>query len=188
MRRWGVIFWTGLIVACAVPATAAPIVLQGRAPQTIDGEVFTFDFADLVSPDGSAGTFTVWARGDYGDNEHEYLSWSIDGLLDGFAGGFLPTGRSHGDPFDFVIHHGLNDVEFQRTYEIGAPQLDALVGDGLTSIFVGLDRYVNAPLNSAAAFVDVKLTYHSVPEPGALLLFGIALTGLAARSARWRRM
>lgn len=175
-------------------AQAAPISVSQLTNQTVVGENFNFNFLGLAASDGTGGTFTLHAQGDYDGRDDETLTWDIDGLLAaGPVGGFCSTGITAvctspngaannggvGGPFDFVnVVQPLGNVEFQRTYTLDALTLDAILADGMANIFVDLAN--NIGFFNPPNFVEVTLSYESrsVPVTGTLALFALGLLGL----------
>jgi hypothetical protein len=180
------LFASGLLVAgFAVHAEAIPVVFNGTQVQTLDGQDFTFTFLAAPPSNGTGGTFVVHAQGDYDGAATEALTWSIEGIaLGGPVGGFV-GGVGVGGPFDFVaVFQPLGNLEFQVTYSLLPGALDAILADGMISIFVNLDDSVG--LFQPPNFVELTLSYETgspVPEPSTLLLLA---SGLAAGSRKLR--
>lgn len=177
-------------------AAAATIVAPTNALQVVAGEDISLTLSGLAQSDGTGGTLSVFARGDYEDSNSakrpgESLSVDVEGtLLAAQLGSFDPSnpGVGVGGPFDFFIQIQPNlEVEFQRTFALSGAFLDALLADGTVNVLLDLGDDVNI-INSNSR-VNIVLKYEEaleispVPLPAGmpLLLAGLAGMGLLRR-------
>ena len=67
----------------------------------------------------------------------EVLSWDIESILSVSAlGGFVNGSGGIGGPFDFVnVFQDKRNIEFQRTYDVSAVDLQQILTDGSLNIF-----------------------------------------------------
>lgn len=181
---------TALLVV-AGQTQAGLITLNELQDQTVAGQNFTFVFNPAGLSDGTDGTFTLHARGDYGDSnasarDDENLDWSIEGIAGaGPVGSFNANGSGGvGGPFDSVILHSTSrDYEFTRTYTISGADLLAITADNAVTISVDLGGSVGTL--ELPRFVEVTLEYNMVPEPSSIALLGMG--GLSLVGHGWRR-
>lgn len=172
----------GALAAMAGAASAAPVTRTDLQTQTVAGQNFNFVFSGLAASDGTGGTLVLRAQGDYDGGAAETLAWDAEGVVGAAAvGGFVAGMNGVGGPFDFAnVFQGGGNIEFQRTYNLSALELDTLLADGTLSIFVDLASTVG--LFQAPNFVEFTLSYNSseIPVPAALPLFAAGLAGFGA--------
>ncbi len=185
----------GLVASAAqaVPVTVSDLQLQAdkTVPQT-----FTFDFTGLAASDGTGGTFTITARGDYGAQSSEYLIWTAESAIDGLTsekiGICSNAGVCTGSPDSVTVFLNDADYQFTKTYTISGAELTALLADGAISVSVLQGPSVNSPNVKAPPFVEISFSYNTgvsaVPLPAALPLFlsGVGGIGFLARRRKNR--
>jgi hypothetical protein len=180
-------------VAVASHASAATVSATTSEPQTVEGQDFALSLAGLAPSDGTGGTFSLYARGDYQDNENFYMTEFLDLDLEGlFSAGPIGAFNSDngnpglGGPFDLFNEYSTNtDVDFQRTFALEGALLDTLLADGQLDAMISLSDDVG--LFGPSPQVGITLTYSTamaaVPLPASLplLLGGFAGFGLMRR-------
>ena len=84
-------------------------MLNDSAPQTVGGQNFVFSFGGQPPSDGTGGTLTIHARGDYDPGTAtEFLTWDIDSLGIGSAAGPAIGGTT------IIQNLGINEVDCSR--------------------------------------------------------------------------
>ena len=143
------------------------------------GQGFDFTFDNLPQASNFAAVFLVHARGDFAHSRTiagESLTWNLDNVVTGGpVGVFVSPSNSNsitssvGGPFDFVIYNGgISDIEFQRSYQISGADIVNITADGTADISVDL-----GPNVGGGGFIEVELSYQSIPEPNSCVAFGI---------------
>lgn len=180
-------------------AQAATVIAATNELQTVAGESFNLSLLGLGPSDGTGGTLSIYARGDYEDfgTDSEFLNVDAEGLFTAGPLGSLAFDATtnvflsgSGGPFDFAQKFGSNDAEFQRTFALSGALLDALLGDG--QVDVGLQLSDPVDIITADSRVNIILKYESasetavVPLPASLplLLAGLAGFGVLRRRAK----
>lgn len=182
--------WAILLLGISVNAAAVPIVVSQLQNQTATGQLFDFALTAPLS-DGTGGTLSIRARGDYGDDNDptfEVYSWHAENLLGaGPIGGFDGNGDGVGGRFDggLITHAANRNYEFTRSYALTGAELLALTADGLFGLSVQLGGGVNVGLEPGE-FTEVTLAYASdvvIDEPASvgLLVAGLVLAGSLRR-------
>lgn len=184
-------------LALSAAATAATIVAPTNALQVLSGEDISLSLTGLPGSDGTGGTLSVYARGDYEDSNPakrpgESLSVDVEGtILSSQLGSFDPNdlGVGVGGPFDFFNQIRPNlEVEFQRTFTLSGAFLDALLADGTVNVLLNLGDDVN--VINADSRVNIVLKYQEaielspVPLPAGMPLLLVGLTGLGLLARR----
>ncbi len=164
------------------------ITLNGLEQQTVAGENFTFSFSPIAISDGTSGTLTIHARGDYDPGTStEFLTWDIDSLGIGSTAGPTIGGVT------IIQNNGINDVEWEQSFIISGVNMLSITADLLASILIDLNGNQTSGVGVGVGpneFVEVTLSYNSptaVPEPASLTLFGMGALGLVAGAIRRRR-
>lgn len=176
IRRLVAPFLSILFLICVAGESQASFSVSGSETQTVSGENFNFLFAGLPQPfDGSGGTLTIRARGDYGKSTpDEFVTWDFDSL--GIGGDIGPvlgaTIIAEYPPAPF------NDTEWTQSFAISSPDLFTALVDDAVSIDVNLNFENFLGVNccfsdTGIPFVEVALEYRPVPEPTGALLFAI---------------
>lgn len=135
-------------------AASADVILTDRAAQSVAGQNFTFTFTPVQPSDGSDGTFTIRARGDYGTGvASEYLTWDIDGIMSDTSSPYYGA---------TVLHsYNSNDVEWQQAFVVSGADLVAMTSDSVITITVDLSSAVDYQIDPARHYVEVTLAYNS---------------------------
>lgn len=175
------------LLLCASPASATPVL--------VDGSWHEFGFNAAVSAAASCGGFCVPTTNPVAE-QTSAPSWTFSGsatltVLDLFNAG------DRFEAFDFgvslgttsvVANTGLitcaNDIACALA-DLAYSRLVLDLGGGPHSLTINVIQNASSTFGGAAVF---QLRPTSVPEPATLLLFGIALTAIGARVARWRRV
>ncbi len=171
-----------LLLNAAVEATVVNLA-TGKQPQTQDGQVFNFNFSNVLLSDGTGGVLSFKARGDYSLDFSRFENITIE--IDGEA--FGPYGSSASN---LIESFNDEDNEWGLSTSVPASLIDAWTSDGLIDMVVTLSRSVE--INLAAQlpksgylfepYIDVVLSYTTaVPLPlsiwffatGVISLFGI---------------
>lgn len=179
-----------LVLATGSEAKSSVIVLNETKAQTVGGEDFNFIFTPIAAADGTGGTLTIHARGDYDPSTStEFLTWDIDSLGIGGAAGPTIGGVT------IIQNNGINDVEWSQSFAISGLNMLTITSDFLASILVDLNGDDTSGVGHGFQpneFVEVTVTYNSaaastVPEPASLTLVGLGAFGLFAGAIRRRR-
>ena len=145
-----------VLVCLLVLASAATAeTLDDCRDQTITGQNFILSFPAVELSNGTDGTFTIHARGDYSVSwpQDEYLTWDIDGLCSG-------TGApAYGSVIQIYNH---DDVEWEQTFTVSGACLSAATADSSVNINLDLSSQVHI---YGPSFVCVELTYGSSCAP-----------------------
>lgn len=170
---------------CISAVAANATTITQTAPQTSDGQQFSFVFNGLSTSFTGGGTLTFTARGDYSPtfssaaNTLETLAGSAEGINFGNMGF---------DDADTRTAFRFDDNLWSRSFALSNAQLTTLLADGVLIVDAFLTSGVNL-FNPATAYAGVSFDYTpgaaAVPEPATLGLFGLALAGFGA--ARRRR-
>jgi hypothetical protein len=188
----------GVVLSFISFANAELITVSELQTQDVDGQNFNFSLNGLDSSNGTGGTFTIHARGDFNDRnsqDNETLSWDIESIFSASGiGGFNQAVVGQGGPFtDVIVHDGIyrfRNIEFTRTWSISAFDLDNILSDSVFGVFVdfasGVDAYATSEVGAAepTAYVEVIISYDSitpVPVPSNIAIFALGLMGLGAR-------
>ena len=136
------------------------------AQQTESGQDFDFVFPSVPPSDGTDGTLTIHARGDYQpDNPTEYLTWDLDFMgIGSFAGPV--TGEAI-----VVRDNGINDVQWFQSFTIHGDDLLEATSDSTLHVFVDLyldDQFLGVNHLADTEWVKVTIRYkRGVPDrPG----------------------
>jgi hypothetical protein len=163
------------VVALQAAASAAPVLLSDQQLQTVTGQTFVFSFTGVPGSDGTAGSLTINARGDYSVNfpNIENLELFVDGVSQGtFAPGTA----------DSYVEYAFDDVEWTDTIGIPGVTMQAVTADSQIDIVLDLDDNVHLFGNLVGvAYAGVDLAYNSGPEvpmPAALPLGAVLLGGM----------
>ncbi|MBF9028813.1 hypothetical protein HKCCE3408_00270 [Rhodobacterales bacterium HKCCE3408] len=157
--------WLALALL-VLPVTAQAALLSSIQLQTVNNQTFSFVFNGAPLSNGSDGTLTITARGDYGRLDTEVLTYDIEGVTSGGPyGGFpdvLGAGPDYGGvggPFDSATIFSLNpdDYQFTKSVTVSGSDLLAITADGqvVVDVFAGADV---TNLNDLS-FVEVELSY-----------------------------
>ncbi len=183
-----------IFVGMVTAASAATLPVTDKQFQTVGGQNFTFDFSSLPTSSIGDGTLTIHARGDYGNQASEFLTWNLEsGALIGQLGPCnhdastctITDGAFTSPP----VAHDANDRDFEFTAVITIPAavLLSLISDGDLSLLVDLNSAVDTILTGAQApYVEVSLNFATVPLPAGLSLMASALAALGGL-ALWSR-
>ena len=157
---------------------ASAIVYTGTQDQTVSGQDFTFIFDPVLLSDGTDGSFTIEARGDYFEDA-ETLGFNIEDIFYQLV--------VYESEVSYKYSDGDDDRWWTRTWTVPGTDLLAITSDAYGAIEVNLALGVGAYVTSYDKFVSVELEYTptAVPIPGTLLLFG---SGLFCLSGVKRRM
>ena len=196
--RGALLFISAIAVAAATAggAQATLVTLNDLQNQTTDGQNFNFLFTGLAASDGAGGTFVIHARGDYGAQSGETLTWTIEAgghiatLTNATLGFCVVNTCNTGGPFTSATQLSQDQsYDFVRTYTISAAELNGLLSDSQISLLVDLGSSVNT-YTTFGQYVEVTFTYNSAvaatPLPAALPMF-LAGAGLIGGLAGYRK-
>jgi hypothetical protein len=171
MRR-GFIILAGICCCLLLAINYAGAALYTATQyQTEDAQDFTFLFYPIAISDGTDGTITIEAQGDYFGKDTENLSFNVEDAFYVYSV----------DPSAVTI---LDDTIFDNqqwlcTWTIPGDDLLAITsdtdGEVLVDLFTGVN-YFSAYADTE--YVKVTLEYNEVPVPSAVLLLGGGLIGL----------
>ena len=162
---------------------ASAVVYTGTQDQTVDGQDFTFIFDPVLFSDGTDGSFTIEARGDYFGKDTETLGFNIDNI-------FVLLSMDRDDPLVNYIYTDFDDDRWwKRTWTVPGADLISITSDASGAIEVNLDLGVEIFSTSNDQFVSVKLEYTptAVPIPGAIWLLGSGLVGIARIRRKFKK-
>ena len=164
-------------------ANAGLITLNELQQQTEAGQLFNFGFGGSAIPlsDGTSGSLTIHARGDYDTNTTtEFLVWDINGLGIGGSAGPVLGGTT-------ILVNNFNDVEWTQTFSIDGTSMLAITA-AFEQVSVALNGNQGAGVGvgfQSDEFVEVSFSYNAVsqavPEPSALAILALGLIGFGAR-------
>jgi hypothetical protein len=169
---------TALFLSFASLAANATILTQTQA-QTVAGQDFTFTFANLSKNFSGNGTLTLSARGDYSTGvSDEFIVAAAEGV------NFTNSSYANKATGSTIT---ANDTQWTRKFNLSHSQLDTLLADGTLTFTAFLSSGVD--IISAQSAVSVIFEYSplavtTVPEPGSMLLLGIAVAGLSVARRR----
>ena len=158
-----VIMCFGLSGAGAVTFSDSDLILQ-RA------QVFNYDIN--ISPENlplAGAIFTIAARGDFSINAAnvEYLDWDIEGIVQG-------TGWSTANA-DQYVPYTADNLWWQRSIAIDSVAFESITADNQFELTIQTSYGVDPPgCYYPNPYVSWTLEYQAVPEPTALLVFGLA--------------
>jgi hypothetical protein len=193
-----------LYVLMALPACALPVIseLYYDAPGSDDGRVFveiagtpgtSLAGLRLEGVNGSGGNLTgsIYLDGVIGaDGLFVVADAFVDGLTSSVPGADLLAQFDFQNGPDSVVLRGTAGIFDAVGYGAfgpgdvfageGSPAVDPVAGSSLARVFANLDRDDNAlDFIALATPSPGEATFTSAPEPGAALLMGLGLGGLA---------
>lgn len=133
-------------------AASTDVTLTHRWWQNSAGQNFTFTFYPVELSNGTNGTFTIHARGDYSVPypKAEFLTWDIDALVCGVGAPDYGT---------VISEFMFNDVEWEQSFTVNGAVLSTITSDSSITISVDLSDAVDYQINPTKHFVEVELTY-----------------------------
>jgi hypothetical protein len=173
--------------------SASSTVITKSLPQTVNGQDFVFDFTGLSQSFTGGAKLTVTARGDFSPNtDSEFLSISAEDISFGDFTYKTNNGVGNGGGNNWTAF-SAHDNQFTKSFTLSNSQLVGLLADQVLSVSALLSSQVN--IFGANSKVTATFEYTpveagapaqggTVPEPGSLLLVGIALAALTAARRR----
>ena len=155
----------------ATMGLTATVTVQKAGTQTVAGQNFDMSLSGLAPSDGTGGVLSVYARGDYEDeNLTKRMGKSLSVRTEGYVlsmqlGSFHPDapGIGIGGPFDFFRQiHRNTEVEFQRSFALSGDFLDLMLADATFKIL--LDLGIEVLTINAQSQVVVTLNYTAGPS------------------------
>jgi hypothetical protein len=155
----GAVLFVGLMIGASA-GIAAPFSSTQSLSQTADGQDFDFMLSGLPLSNGSDGTLTIHARGDYqAANPTEFLTWDFDALGIGTIAGPL-TGNA-----TILVDNGVNDVEWTQSFTLSGSDLVSATSDGIVHILLDLnldDSFLGVNHLAATEVAEITLAYEDV--------------------------
>lgn len=181
-----------LLLSAASFAAHSTIITKTQT-QTVAGQDFVFDFTGLSKTFTGGATLTLTARGDFSANTaSEFLSISAENISFGDFTYKTNNGNGNGGGNDWTAYTA-HDNKFTKSFTLSNSQLVGLLSDQLLRVnaflssevnIVGANSYVTATFNYTPVDAGAPAQGGTVPEPGSLMLVGIALAALTAARRR----
>ena len=166
-----------LIVNLSVQAATVELT-TGKNSQTVDGQVFSFDFANTPISDGVDGELFFTARGDYSLG---FTNENITITLDSISLGSYSFNNS-----SLITFYNQEDNEWGMSMAVPGGFLQPLTEDGNLNMIVTLSSDVNLGLSEQQGYlfdpyIDVTLRYTTaapIPVPLSIWLLASGLLSL----------
>ena len=166
------------IILCFALSGAGAVTFSESGLILQRAQVFNYDIN--ISPENlplAGALFTITASGDFSIDFPglEYLDWNIESIIQ-------QTGWSTANADQYVLR-AADNLWWQRSIAIDSAALQSITADNQFELIIQTSYDVDPPGSYYPdPYVSWELEYQAVPEPTALLIFGLA--GLLLRRIR----